>query len=175
MPKTKQQKHEAVGSLTTGMKQAKGIVFANFQGLTVAKAEELRKNCRKENIEVLAAKKTLVRKALEEAGIMGVDKSIFDGGVATFMGMNDEVVAAKIVNDFAKTNDIVKLFGGVLEGKFIDARMVKNLASLPGKQQLLGQVVGTLNAPIVGFVNASAGILRGLYNVLNAYKDKKAV
>jgi large subunit ribosomal protein L10 len=65
------------------------------------------------------------------------------------------------------------VFGGVLEGKFIDAAMVKSLAGLPSKKELLSKMVGSLNAPISGFVNVNAAILRGLYNVLNAYKDKK--
>lgn len=172
MPKSKQQKQTTVEVLEKGLKSAKGVVFANFQGLTVAQTEELRKNARKEGVSVLAAKKTLVSKALESAGIAGADISSFNGGVATFVG-NDEVTPAKVVATFAKKNEVVSIFGGILEGKFIDAAMVKNLSALPGKQELLSKMVGSLNAPISGFVNVNAGILRGLMNVLNAYKDKK--
>ncbi len=175
MPKSKQQKQETVASLTSGLKQAKAVVFANFQGLTVAQTEELRKHSHKENVDVLAAKKTLVKRALEEAGIGGVDPSTFQGGVATFLGKSDEISAAKVVNTFAKTHEAVKIFGGILEGKFIDALMVKSLAALPGRQELLSQMVGSMNAPIAGFVNVCAGTIRGLMNVLNAYKDKKAI
>ena len=63
----------------------------------------------------------------------------------------------------------------MLEGAFISAEKVEALAKLPGKKQLLGQLVGTLNAPISGFVNVLAGNLRGLVNILNAVKEKKAV
>ena len=173
MPKSKVQKQETVGSLTEGLKHAKAVVFANFQGLTVAQSEELRKNSRAENVSVLAAKKTLVNRALSEAGITGVDTGAFDGGVATFMAATDEVAAAKIVHGFAKKHEVVKIFGGILEGKFIDAAMVKSLAALPSKHELLSKLVGSLNAPISGFVNVSAAMIRGLFNVLNAYKDSK--
>jgi large subunit ribosomal protein L10 len=174
MSKSKAQKQSEMGALEKSLTAAKAVVFANFQGLTVAQSEELRKNARAQKVEVIAAKKTLVKKALEAAGIKDVQTDAFEGGVATFLGMEDEVSAAKVVNDFAKTHEIVAIFGGILENKFIEASSVKSLAALPSKQQLLGQLVGTLNAPISGFVMVNAGIVRSLYNVLNAYKDKKA-
>lgn len=174
MPKSKEQKQGTVESLVAGLKQAKGVVFANFQGLTVAQSEDLRREARKEGITVLAAKKTLVKRALEEAGLEGIDTKSFLGGVATFIG-NDEVSPARIVQTFAKKNEIVTIFGGILEGKFVDSAMVKNLASLPSKQELLGKLVGSMNAPISGFVQVNAAIVRSLFNVLNAYKDSKPV
>ncbi len=67
----------------------------------------------------------------------------------------------------------MQLLGGVLEGKLIDAQGVNRLAALPSKQQLLGQLVGTLNAPVSGFVNVLAGNIRGLVTVMSAIKDKK--
>ena len=173
MPKSKQQKQVTVEALTSGLKGAKGVVFANFQGLTVAQTEELRKNARKVGVTVLAAKKTLVKRALETVGLSDTDTASFQGGVATFIG-SDEVTPAKVVATFAKKNEIVKIFGGILEGKFIDATMVKSLSALPGKQELLSMLVGSLNAPISGFVNVNAGILRSLINVLNARKEKLA-
>lgn len=172
MPKTREQKEVTIKSLTDGLKTAKAAVFANFQGLKVSEAEELRKNCRKENVSVLAAKKTLLKRACAEAGLTGIDPTIFSGGVATFFGA-DEVTAAKIVQTFAKTHEVVTIFGGTLEGKLIDAAGVKSLAALPSKQQLLGALVGTLNAPVSGFVNVLAGNLRGLVGVLNNIKTAK--
>lgn len=173
MPKSKQQKQDTVGSLSSGLKTAKAVVFANFQGLTVAQTEDLRKTSRKENVNMLAAKKTLVKRALDEAGLSGVDAGAFKGGIATFMAEGDELAAAKVVSTFAKKHELMTIFGGILEGKFIDAAGIKMLAALPGRQELLQKMVGSMNAPISGFVNVSAGVLRGLMNVLNAYKDKK--
>jgi large subunit ribosomal protein L10 len=173
MPKSRQQKEATLTSLSDGLKTAKAAVFANFQGLTVAQADELRNLCRKEGVKVLVAKKTLLKKAFGELGF-DADPKVFKGGVATFFGTTDEVAPARIVNDFAKKNEIVAIFGGTLDGNYIDAVFVKNLASLPSKQQLLGQLVGTLNAPVSGFVNVLAGNLRGLVSVLNNIKEAKA-
>src|SRR3989338_9204568 len=103
-------------------------------------------------------------------GLAGADPKMFKGGIATFMSPSDEVAAARIVHTFARKNEVVTIFGGILEGKFIDALAVKNLAVLPSKQELLSKLVGSMNAPVSGFVNVCAGTMRGLLNVLNAYK-----
>lgn len=173
MSKTKQQKIETVEALGKGFKDSKSVVFANFQGLSVAEVDELRGACRAENIQVLVAKKTLVKRACEEAGYE-VDPKTFEGGIVTFFSVDDEVAPARVVNDFAKKHSVVSIFGGVLENKFIDASYVSNLATLPSKQELLGQLVGSLNAPVSGFVNVLAGNLRGLVSVLNNIKEAKA-
>jgi large subunit ribosomal protein L10 len=173
MPKTKQQKQETVASLSAGLKQSKSVVFANFQGLKVSEAEELRKTCRKEGVNVLAAKKTLLKIACAEVGLTDIDPLIFTGGVASFFG-SDEVCPAKVVHNFGIKHEVVGIYGGVLEGKFISTAEVKSLALLPGKTELLGKLVGTLQAPISGFVNVLAGNMRNLVNVLNNIKEAKA-
>ncbi len=172
MPKTRQQKIQTIESLTGGLKESKGAVFANFTGLKVLDFEALRKQARAEKVQVQVAKKTLVKRVFEDLGVTA-DPKAFIGGIVTLSGP-DEISAAKIVSEFAKTHESVSVYGGVLEGKFINTAAVMNLASLPSKQQLLGQLVGTLNAPISGFVNVLAGNLRGLVNVLNNIKEAKA-
>ena len=173
MPKTKQQKEEAVKLLSDNIKNAKSVVFANFQGLKVKESEELRQKCREQNIGIVASKKTLVKKALADAGF-DVDTKTFEGGVSALFGLEDEVAPAQVVSNFAKDHKVVSFFGGVLEGNFIDAAKVTELSKLPSKQELYAKLVDSINAPVSGFVNVLAGNLRGLVNVLNAVKDAKA-
>lgn len=173
MAKTRQQKEATIQSLSAEMKTAKSAVFANFQGLKMTEIDELRGKCREQGVRYVASKKTLVERAMKEAGLE-VDAKSFEGGVAVFFGNQDEVAPAQIVANFARTREHMKIFGGVLEGHFIDGAKVTALSTLPSKEQLLGQLVGTLNAPISGFVNVLAGNLRGLANVLNAIKEAKA-
>lgn len=172
MAKTKLQKEEAVQALSASIADAKAVVFANYQGLQVADMEALRANCREQGVSCVASKKTLVKRALSEQG-MDVDTKAFDGGVAAFFG-TDEVSAPKVVAEFAKDHEMVTIFGGVLEGAYIDADQVTALSKLPSKEELLAKMVGSLNAPVSGFVNVLAGNLRGLVNVLNGIKDAKA-
>ncbi len=172
MAKTKQQKEVALTDLAARIQGAKGMVFADIQLLKIKDTDELRQACRDANVGFVVSKKTILRKALKDAGF-NVDTKNFEGGVSALFGMNDEVAPAQVIANFAKTRDAVKIFGGVLEGAFIDSAKVKQLSALPSKQQLLGQLVGTLNAPVSGFVNVLAGNLRGLVTVLGAIKDKK--
>lgn len=172
MAKTKAQKELTLKDLSERIGAAKSLVFANFQGLKVKESDELRELCRGQNIGYFIAKKTLVAKALKEKGL-AVDAKAFQGGVSVLFGNEDEIAPAQIAANFAKTHEAMKLFGGVLEGAYIDGAKVAELAKLPSKQQLLGHLVGTLNAPISGFVNVLAGNLRGLVTVLSAIKDKK--
>lgn len=174
MPKTKKQKESITTLLAENIKKAKAAVFANFQGLTVADFEQLRHNCRQENVGVVAIKKTLAKRALTDAGLADVDTKSFAGGIAFFMGYDDEVAPAKLVSKFAKDHEIVAVYGGILEGKLITADAVKNLASLPSKDELLAKLVGSINAPVSGFVNVLSGNLRGLVSVLNNIKEAKA-
>lgn len=172
MAKTRQQKQEMVDVISQNLQSAKSAVFANFQGLKMEDIDTLRGICKEQDVYYTASKKTLVKIALQNAGF-DIDTKEFEGGVAVFLGMKDEVTPAQIVAKFAKDHDVVKVFGGILEGQFIDSAKVSQLSALPSKQQLLGQLVGTLNAPVSGFVNVLAGNLRGLANVLNAIKDQK--
>ncbi|MBI5728581.1 MAG: 50S ribosomal protein L10 [Candidatus Magasanikbacteria bacterium] len=172
MAKTRKQKTQSLEDIAARMKLAKGVVFMNFQGLKTKESNELRGSCDAAGLKFTVTKKTILRKSLSELGLT-LDTKSFAGGVSVVTGQGDEVVPAQLVAAFKKKHEVVKVFGGLLEGKLIDAAMVLELAKLPGKQQLLGQLVGTLNAPVSGFVNVLAGNLRGLITVLQAVKDKK--
>lgn len=172
MAKTRAQKEKFLSSLTDGLKTSKGVVFANFQGLKVKESEELRKKCREQGVQYVASKKTLVARALSALGHNNVDVGAFSGGVSVVLGP-DDVAPAQIIAEYAKTHEAVKIFGGILEGAFIDAAKVTALSKLPTRHQLFGQLVGTLNASVSGLVNVLAGNLRGLVTVLRAVGEKK--
>lgn len=174
MPKTKAQKQEQVAEAADKFKRMKAAVFAKVSGFTMTEADELRAKAREAGMSAFIMKKTLLGKAMQEAQVEGIDPATFDGSVLTVIGFDDEVSAAKSIAEFTKKHESLTILSGVLEGKLIDAVMVKSLAKLPSKQQLLGQLVGTLNAPVSGFVNVLAGNLRGLVNVLNAVKEAKS-
>ena len=173
MAKTRQQKETAVKDLTDKMTKAKAMVFVNFDGLKVKEVEELRKNFRTENIDYLVAKKTLMKIAFKDAGVEGVDEKTFAKEVGTVIGYDDEVAPARVVEKFAKEHEALKSIGGILEGKFVTREKVVELSKLPSKEQLLARVVGSIKAPISGFVNVLAGNLRGLVQVLDAIKNTK--
>ncbi len=174
MAKTREQKKEIVASIAEKFRGMKAASFSSVSGFTMEDANTLRQKASESNVSVFVAKKTLLQIAAKEAGIE-IDPKNFTGSILTAVSYGDEVAAAKLVSEFGKSReDVLTLVAGILEGKAISASEVVALAKLPSKQQLLGQLVGSINAPISGFVQVLAGNMRGLLTVLNAVKEQKA-
>lgn len=174
MAKTKAQKKDIMENLEKKIDNAKSIVFTNFDKLSVEENNEIRNRLKEENSEYFVAKKTLLGLALNKKDIKDVNVKSFEGRVAAIFGYEDEVAPAKIINDFRKKmEDKLNFLGGVMEGKSLDKEQVSALAELPSKPELYAKIVGSLNAPISGFVNAMAGNLRNLVYVLKAIEEKK--
>ncbi|MCI0479832.1 50S ribosomal protein L10 [Candidatus Uhrbacteria bacterium] len=153
MPKSRQQKAGTIERLLKEFKAATSIVFADYKGLTVAKADELRAKMRESDVGYVVAKKTLITKAAKEAGY-DLDAKAFPGMLGVAFGREDEVAPAKVLGDMAAADAPIKLVGGVFEGNIVAAEKVIALSKLPSKKQLLGTLVGTIAAPMSAFVRA---------------------
>ena len=123
-----------------------------------------------ENIDYQVAKKTLIKTGLEKSDLKNIEMPELEGSVAAAFGYDDEATPAKLINDFSKTNKKLVILGGLMNGQFIGADQVKTLAKLPGREQLLAQVVGTIQAPVSGFARVLSGNIRNLVGVLNNIK-----
>lgn len=175
MAKTKAQKKEILDNLKEKLKNAKSVVFAEYDALGVKENEELRNKLREENSEYVVAKKTLIDLAIKDNKIEGVNVRDFEGKVATIFGYEDEVAPAKVADEFRKDReDKIKFIAGILENKLLSGKEIEALAKLPSKQELYAKIVGSINAPVSRFVNVMAGNLRGLMNVLKAIEEKKS-
>jgi large subunit ribosomal protein L10 len=172
MPKTRAQKSEIVDELSDKIGRMKSVVFTSISGYTMDDANALRKKGRDVGVEVMIAKKTLLNRALEKNGFTIAPEAL-EGSILTTIGFDDEVVAAKLMAEFAKDRETIQIVGGILEGKFVGTDAIKQLSKLPSREVLLAKLVGSLQAPISGFVNVLAGNLRSLVYVLNAIKATK--
>ncbi len=173
MAKSKQFKEQVVNDLVEKLKSAKCAVVANYDGLTVAESEDLRKQLREEKIDFFIIKKTLLGLALKNNGIEDIDIKSLQGSLGIAISQDDEVLPAKIIKKFSKEHEQINFQTGVMEGEPVSVEQLKKLADLPGKEELLAKMVGSLKAPISGFVNVMGGNLRSLVQVLNAIKDTK--
>lgn len=173
MAVTRTQKSQIIKDLAEKFSKAKSVVFLGFQGLTVKDDMALRQKMREENIEYKVARKTLIKKGLMDAKVEKADELDLEGPVSVAIGYDDEVAPARIAKEFSKVSDKVKILGGYMASKFLNAGEMKTIATLPGKDQLRAQLIGTINAPVSGFVNVLAGNMRGLVTVLKAYGDSK--
>lgn len=173
MAKSKEQKKEIVKNLEEKLKKAKAVVFSDYLGLKVKDIEAIKKALHQEEGEFVVTKKTLLKLALEKAGYKDVDPKQFVGGLAVTFGFRDEVTSAKVLAKFAKDFPVIKFFGGLLENKFIEAAKVKELALVPSRQELLGKLVSSVNAPLYGLLAVLSGNLRNLIIILQNYGRKK--
>jgi len=174
MPKTREQKSEILRTLVEKIKKSKSLFFTKYTGMTVEDSEKLRNDLKKNDAEFLVAKKTLINLALKENKIEGVDAKALDGQVGLIFGYGDEIVPVREADKYAREKDAkLQFLAGILDGKLISGMEVKQLANLPSKQELYARLVGSINSPVSGFVNALAGNIRNLVYALKAIEEKK--
>ncbi|WP_379163870.1 50S ribosomal protein L10 [Paenibacillus sp. sgz5001063] len=148
-----QAKQDAVDVVTGKLQNSVSTVVVDYRGLNVAQVTELRKQLREAGVDFQVLKNTLVRRATAAAELTDLD-AVLTGPTAVAFSETDAVAAAKILNDFAKKNDALKLKGGVVEGRVIDADQLKALAELPSREGLLSMLLSVLQAPMRNFALA---------------------
>jgi large subunit ribosomal protein L10 len=170
MPITHDKKQAIASELSELLGGAKSTVYAKYDGLSVAQLQTLRRAAREKHVAIKVVKNRLVRVAMQQtANLKQADTGVLKGQLLYAISSEDEVAPAQALAAFAKTNESLKLAGGITaDGLVLGEADVKALAALPTKDQLRGQLVGTIAAPLSGFVNVLAGNVRGVMNVLNA-------
>jgi large subunit ribosomal protein L10 len=172
MPLTKEQKQNIVSDLEQKIEKQKSIVFMDFTGIKVKTLAKFREVLKEQGSELKVAKKSLMEIALKNKKVELGTKQL-EGEVAMVFGYDDEITPSKLVYQFSKENGQAKILGGFLENKFYQMADVIRLAQLPNKEQLLGMLVGTLNAPATNFVGVLSGNMRKLVTVLSNIRDQK--
>ena len=138
---------EAVVAEVAGLAaQAQTLVMAEYRGITVADMIKFRANARSQGVSLSVLKNTLARRAVAGTPFEGVTDQMT--GPLIYGFSTDAVAAAKVVADFAKTNDKLVIRGGAFAGKTLDVNGVKELASIPSKEVLLAQLCGLLMSPM---------------------------
>ena len=170
MALTKQEKNEVVAKVSDLLTSSKMTVVAKYQGTTVKAIQDLRKQARDNGTKVQVVKNRLVIKALQASDTLkGVDTSALNGMLLYAFNNEDEVAPAQILKQFAKTNPSIEFVGAITaEGKFIDANEVKALADLPSREQMIAQVIATLNSPVNDVMSGLSGNLHALLDGIEA-------
>jgi len=164
------EKQQLVTELTTKLKDAKSVYYTDFTGLNVKRMTDLRRRLRKAGVEYVVIKNTLALRAVNESGLVGERLK----GPTGLVVSTDPVAAAKVLSDFAKENDqrpAVK--GGLLEGKSLSTEQVKQLASMPSREQMLAELGAGLMAPMASFVGAMNGLFYMMVGALEALRAQK--
>jgi large subunit ribosomal protein L10 len=147
-------------------------VLVDYQGMNVAQSTQLRARSREAGVEFVVAKNTLTRRAADEAGVE--DLSEYLVGPTALAFSEDPVASAKLMAEFAGQVESFSLKGGLLEGgRVLDEAGVVALSKLPGREQLLAQVVGGISSPLTGLVNVLNNTVQGLVIALNQIAEQK--
>lgn len=173
MPKNRVQKEVQLIKLVDKLKSSKAVVLTEFTGLTMEDLDALRAKARKEGVAFQIAKNTLLDKAAQEAGLEGLVTKKLGKQIAVATDGEDEVAISKLIWQFAKDHSQkIKIYAGVLDKKMVSVEVINQLAQLPSREELLAKLVGSLNAPVSGFVRVLNGPLQGFYHVVKALSSK---
>jgi large subunit ribosomal protein L10 len=174
MALSKDKKAEVVAEVSRLVVDSKLTVIAKYSGTSVKSMQQLRREARANGTTISVVKNRLVKKALAgDERFSNANLDILSGQLMYAFNSDDEVAPAQVLANFAKAEPQIEFVGALnADGQFLEAADVKVLAALPGKEQLRGQLVGTIAAPLSGFMNVMAGNVRGVLNVLSARAEQ---
>jgi large subunit ribosomal protein L10 len=157
----RQLKEAKVAEIKEKLEKAQGVVLSQYQGLNVEDDTLLRKNLREAGVEYKVYKNTLVILAARELGIEGIVTHL-QGPISIAFGYEEPTVAARVLNEFAKTHKKLELKAAIIQGQVFDGAQVNELASIPPRDVLIAKLLGSFKAPI-----------SNLAYVLNSIKEQK--
>ncbi len=150
MSKAIEMKKAIVEEIADKFTRSSSAILYDYRGLTVEEVTELRKQFREAGVDYKVYKNTLVKRALEKAGVEGLS-DMMEGPNAIAFSYDDPITPAKVGSEFAKTHKALELKAGVVEGEFFDEERVNELAAIPSREVLIAKLLGSLKAPVSNF------------------------
>ena len=164
-------KKEVVADVIANVAKAQTMVLAEYRGTTVADLTKLRSEARAKGVYMRVLKNTLARRAVAGTPFEGLTSHLV--GPLLYGIADDPVACAKVLNDFAKSNDKLVLKAGAMPNFVMDAAAVKALASLPSRDELLAKLLGTMQAPVATFVRTLNEVPGRFVRTLAAIEKQK--
>ena len=153
MSKNRDMKVEKVAQIVEKLKNAESVTIVAYSGLTVEQDTNLRRQCRESDVDYCVFKNRLVKLALEQVGVSGMD-DLLNGPNAFVFSKKDPVSGPKAVAQFIEKNKLesLKITGGIFENKAADEKTMIKLSKMPGKDELMATLVGCLMSPVSSLV-----------------------
>jgi large subunit ribosomal protein L10 len=168
---SKERKVELVAQYVGQLKQSKGVILADYRGLTVSDISGLRNGLRSAGCTFWVVKNRLLKLALKEAGISLPDEWLVGPTIVGFC--HDEVPrAAKMLTEAMRELEALRIKGGLVDASVVGAEQMRAIADLPPREVILAQALGTINAPASRMAGVIVGGVRQVLNVLQAYVEK---
>ena len=166
------KKEQVVAELHEKLKRASAAVLTDFKGMTVADMTELRDALAAEKVDYQVVKNSLMRLASRDTDVAVLEPHLKDT-CAVAIGYSDPTVPARVIKKFSKSNDKLKVKAGALKSRLLSEQQVSALAELPSREELLGKLLGTLNAVPTGLVTVLSGVPSAFLRVLAAVQNQK--
>jgi large subunit ribosomal protein L10 len=166
-----EEKKEVVAEVSERLAKAQAVVLAEFRGLPVEQITVLRSQARASGVYLRVLKNTLARRAVQGTPFEKLGDHMV--GPLAYGISDDPVAAAKVLHAYAKGNDKLVIKGGAMPGYVMTAKEIGNLATLPGREELLAKLLGTMQAPVAKFVQTLNEVPSKFVRVLAAVRDQK--
>jgi large subunit ribosomal protein L10 len=166
-----EQKKAVVAEVSKVLADAQATMLAEYRGLSVAQMTTLRRKAHESKVYLRVVKNTLARRAVEGTEFECLKDQMV--GPLAYAISNDPVAVAKILSEFAKDNEHLKIKAAAMGGKLMSVAQVQALAKLPGREQLLAMLLGTMQAPIQKFVRTLNEVPARFVRTLAAVRDAK--
>jgi large subunit ribosomal protein L10 len=167
------QKADVVAQIAAQIREADAVYAVDYRGLSVTQAAELRANLREANARFRIVKNTLSLRAAEEAGAEDLKAVVADGPTALTFVLGDPAAAAKALDAFARQAQLLDFKGGVMGDTVLSPDEMRQLARLPGRDQLNAQLAGVVASPLTGLVRGLGSMISGLAIALGQIQQQK--
>ena len=168
----KPEKIAAVSEIKEKVNEASIVFVSDYRGMTVTEMTDFRAALRQDGASAKVYKNTLARRAFDELGL-SYDADLLKGPSIIITALKDSVKASKVVVKYSNQVEALRLKGGFLDSQSIDESVIKELATLPTREELIAKAVGQVKAPLSGLVAQLSAPIRGLIGVLNSIEKKK--
>ena len=169
----KEKKAEVVAEIATQMKEAAAVYAVDYRGITVSQAADLRASLRQADARFRVVKNTLSLRAAEEAGAEALKPVVEEGPTALAFVQGDPALAAKALDAFARQAQALDFKGGIMGDTVLTADDVRQIARLPGRDQLNAQLAGIVASPLTGLVRGLGSMLSGVAIALEQIRQQK--
>jgi len=166
-----EQKQAMVSEVSAKLANAQTVIVAEYRGLDVERVTQLRSKARQSGVYLRVLKNTLARRAVQGTPFEKLSEQMV--GPLMYGISEDPVAGAKVLSEFAKENELFVIKAGAMPGAVMSAQEIKALASLPGREQLLATLLGTMQAPVTKLVRTMNEVPGRFVRTLAAYRDAK--
>jgi len=173
MSKTRLQKEELLKKYKDLLETRSGYLLVSSDSIDTATVTDLKIKLKELDADISVLKNSIFKIALQDKD-EPVEIQDFDGATALITFWEDPTQPAKLVKEIQEETKLLEAKGGVFKGEYLSSQRVMQLAEIPTRDELLGQMIGSISSPISGFMNALTGNVRGLTMVLKGISEKKA-